>query len=160
MEQAINETATTTYELQHIVQSCVESYGDVYPQREFEFISMAGQAYVEGAEELIAQLLDKLVDNAVSFSKAGSRITLQLERHADEYCLSVTNEGELLPEEMQEQLFDSLVSVRPANRDRPHLGLGLYIAELIAKFHRGRMQAENLADRSGVRISVLIPHAR
>jgi signal transduction histidine kinase len=38
-----------------------------------------------------------------------------------------------------------------AHRDgRPHLGLGLYIVALIAKFHSAHATAEDLPDGSGV----------
>jgi signal transduction histidine kinase len=37
----------------------------------------------------------------------------------------------------------------------PHLGLGLYVARLIAEYHGGSIRAENLAQ--GVRVSVALP---
>jgi K+-sensing histidine kinase KdpD len=71
--------------------------------------------------------------------------------------LDVVNRGPLLPEAMRHQLFDSLVSVRDSDGERPHLGLGLYIVMLIAEFHGGRAEAANLADGSGVCMSVSLP---
>jgi signal transduction histidine kinase len=58
---------------------------------------------------------------------------------------------------MQDQLFDSLVSLRPERGEKAHLGLGLHIVRLIAEFHGGRASAHNLADGTGVTFSIRIP---
>jgi two-component system, OmpR family, sensor histidine kinase ChvG len=41
----------------------------------------------------------------------------------------------------------------------PHLGLGLYVARLIAEFHGGSITAENLPTGDGVAISARLPIA-
>ena len=53
--------------------------------------------------------------------------------------------------------FDSLVSIRTRGDGRPHLGLGLYVVALIAKFHGGRVEADNLPDDRGVVFRVYFP---
>jgi len=112
---------------------------------------------VFGSRELIAQLMDKLVDNAVSFSPAASQIDITVSDHGSEFCIDIVNRGSSLPEKMRRQLFDSLVSVRTDRAPEPHLGLGLYIASLIVQFHDGRIEAENLPDQTGVVFRVWIP---
>ncbi|MFQ5982749.1 MAG: sensor histidine kinase, partial [Woeseiaceae bacterium] len=57
--------------------------------------------------------------------------------------VTVSNPGPPLPEKMRTQLFDSLVSVRPERADK-HLGLGLYIARMIAEGHRGSITADSI----------------
>ena len=57
---------------------------------------------------------------------------------------------------MRAQLFDSMVSVRGGNDSR-HLGLGLYVAKLIAEGHGGEIRADNV--EGGVRFTVTIPSA-
>lgn len=47
-----------------------------------------------------------------------------------------------------------MVSVR-GGKDSRHLGIGLYIAKLIAEGHGGRIAAENI--QGGVEFSVSIP---
>lgn len=100
----------------------------------------------------IAQALDKLFDNALSFSPESGWIRLSLRRYEDEILLEVANRGPLLPEGLGVQLFGSLVSQRnnASPGEAPHLGLGLYVVKLVCEFHRGRATARNLADGSGV----------
>jgi signal transduction histidine kinase len=102
-------------------------------------------------------MLDKLVDNAVSFSAAGSRIDVALADVGRELVLSVANTGPRLPARMRGRLFDSLVSIREQRDGRPHLGLGLHIVALIADFHGGRCEADDLPDGSGAVFRVWFP---
>ena len=55
---------------------------------------------------------------------------------------------------MRSQLFDSMVSVR-SGKNSKHLGLGLYVAKLIAEGHGGRIAANNVD--GGVRFTVTVP---
>jgi signal transduction histidine kinase len=158
LEQAINETVAESFDLRVVVESCCQAYQDIYPDRVFVCRIAAPAAQVVGSAELVAQLLDKLADNAASFSPHGSRIDIELTGTVFELCVSVTNRGSTLPGSMRAQLFDSLVSIRTEKIDgRPHLGLGLYIVALIAEFHGGRVQADDLPDRSGVVFRVWFP---
>ena len=59
--------------------------------------------------------------------------------------LTVTNIGPALPDQMNEQIFESIVSIRPQTASsKPHLGLGLYIARLVSDFHHGTIKATNV----------------
>ena len=93
----------------------------------------------------------------MSFSKPGSRIDVALAAAGDELVLSVTNRGPTLPAKMRGRLFDSLVSIREQRDGRPHLGLGLHIVALVADFHGGRCEADDLPDGSGVVFRVVVP---
>ena len=130
---------------------------------EFDLALPDAPVPVEGSPELIAQMLDKLVDNANDFGLPGTPITVRLERvgaapelgEPGHVVLSVSNRGDPLPEGTRQRLFASMVSVRrDAGGEKPHLGLGLYVARLIAEFHRATIQAENLPDGQGVAVSV------
>src|SRR4030095_1803791 len=110
--------------------------------------------------ELFAQMLDKLVANAVEFSTGGT-IDVRLARDDASATLSVRNAGPSWPAGMEDRLFDAMVSVREgASAQEPHLGLGLYIARLVAEFHGGAVRAENRADSSGVVVIVTLPIAQ
>jgi two-component system sensor histidine kinase ChvG len=159
LEQAIRETAAQPFDLAAVVASCCAGYRDVYPEREIEFRGAVEAATVVGSGELVAQLLDKLVDNAVSFSPAGSRIDVALALAGNAFVLSVANRGPPLPAKMRGRLFDSLVSIREERDGRPHLGLGLHIVALVADYHGGRCEADDLPDGTGVVFRVWFPRA-
>ena len=160
LEQAIRETRAEPFDLAAVAASCCAAYRDVYPQREIAYRNDAASARIVGSDELVAQLLDKLVDNAASFSPPGSRIDVALASAGDELVLSVANRGPRLPAKMRGRLFDSLVSIREHRDDRPHLGLGLHIVALVADFHGGRCEADDLPDGSGVIFRVFFPRRR
>jgi two-component system, OmpR family, sensor histidine kinase ChvG len=70
--------------------------------------------------------------------------------------IEVDNPGPPLPELLGGRLFESLWQSRAGTDSQPHFGLGLYIVRLIAEFHGGEALAANLADGSGVRVTVHI----
>ena len=74
----------------------------------------------------------------------------------DTVTIRIENPGPQLPETMRSELFDSMVSVREGGPG-DHLGLGLFIARLIAEGHGGAIGADNIDD--GVRFTVSIPVA-
>jgi K+-sensing histidine kinase KdpD len=59
---------------------------------------------------------------------------------------------------MRGRLFDSMISMRDGHSSAgPHLGIGLYVARLIAEFHGGSIAAADRPERDGVAITVRIP---
>ncbi len=156
VEELMEHAEPELFDLREALLATVAAYRDVYPGRRFEFDGGTGRFTVHGSPELLIQMLDKLVDNAVDFSSEGDVIGIRLGSDGAELTLSVHNPGPPLPERMRSQLFDSMVSVRTDGSDK-HLGLGLYVAKLIAEGHGGRIAAEN-AD-GGVTFSVVLPVA-
>ena len=113
---------------------------------------------MRGAPEIVAQMLDKLVENAVDFATGGV-VGITLVRDGDRAQLVVTNEGPPLPEGAGERLFEPMVSVRPQDGRTPHLGLGLAIVRIVATRHGGEATAANRADGRGVVVTVSLPLA-
>ena len=130
------------------------AYADAWPERNIRFDGTPDPAMLYASPELIMQMLDKLMDNAVGFSAPGDDIVLSLSHKGDVYQLSVFNPGPPLPEKMRSQLFDSMVSVRSGDGGK-HLGLGLHIARIIAQGHGGTISADNV--ENGVQFVVDLP---
>jgi dedicated sortase system histidine kinase len=157
VEQSIEHTDRVRFDLSELVRNMGQAYRQTFPQHRIETQVPSESCTIDGSPDLIAQLLDKLMDNASDFTPAGKRITLALEVGPRDCRLSVSNEGPPLPAQLDGRLFESLVSSRGSADGKPHLGLGLYIVRLIADFHRSRVSATNLPDDSGVSITLEIP---
>lgn len=157
LEQALQHTERERFDLRALVAACVEGYRVAYPQRRIDMAGVAGRVFIDGAPELVAQMLDKLCANAVEFA-TGDPVIVSLAPSHDGLHLAVSNIGPRLPARMQDELFDSMVSVRDGQRDDvPHLGLGLTIVRLCAKFHGASAHADDRADGLGVIVSVVFP---
>ncbi|MCH8866348.1 MAG: hypothetical protein IID58_05790 [Proteobacteria bacterium] len=153
VEELMQHADAEDFDLCAVLESTVAAYRDVYPNRQFVFETDLDTGPTQGSPELLIQMLDKLVDNAVDFSDEGDTVAIGLHSDQDMLQLTITNPGPALPERMRSQLFDSLVSVRSG--DNKHLGLGLYIAKLIAEGHGGTINATNTDD--GVTLLVSLP---
>ena len=163
LEQGLLATERERFDLALVVSGCVEGYRSAFRGRAFDLSAPAEPLIIEGSPELIAQMLDKLVDNANDFGTSGTPISVKLDRvgaapelgEPGSVVLGVSNQGDGLPEGTHERLFASMVSMRrDKGGEKPHLGLGLYVARLIAEFHFGTIFAENLADSQGVAVKV------
>jgi len=154
VEELMQHADPEAFDLIVVLRSTVDAYRDVYKERRFDFDCSLDSAPAEGSPELLIQMLDKLVDNAVDFSSAGDVIKISLGGQDKDLLLAVTNPGPPLPEKMRTQMFDSMVSMRAGESSR-HLGIGLYIAKLIAEGHGGRIAADNVD--GGVVFEVRLP---
>jgi two-component system sensor histidine kinase ChvG len=161
LEQAIAQEDVTTFNMIDVIKGCVGGYQHAYTDRQFSLSCSQDTAMLKGAPDLIAQMFDKIISNAVDFSQPDDIIDVAVYTKDKRIILTVSNPGPLLPEGMKKQLVQSMVSVRPESEAQsagsPHLGLGLYIADIIVAFHQGTLTLANRDDKRGVIVSVNFP---
>ena len=113
---------------------------------------------IPGHEGRVDQVITNLVDNAVSFSKAGQTVSVRIRRIGAEVEIVVDDDGPGMPDNKLEAIFDRFYSDRPeSDRTRgKNSGLGLSISREIVLAHNGRIWAENRRDpTAGARGPVL-----
>ncbi len=151
LEQGLSAATRERFDAAAVVRGCVEGYRLAYASHRFDLMVPPDSVPVLGAADLFAQMLDKLVENAADFAPAGTPVRVLMALGERQVILRIENLGPSLPDSIRDSLFESMVSVRGAHSgDVPHLGLGLYIARLIAEFHGGTLRAENLPGGAGV----------
>ena len=163
IERAIASAESEDFDLVQLVAGCAAGYATLACDRDIRVEVPTTPLHFHGAPELIAQALDKLFDNARSFTPVDGQIRFSLHfatqsESNSAVLIRVANQGPPLPSAMQDRLFDTLVSVRERSSrsagEVPHLGLGLYVVKLVAELHRGDAGARNLEDGSGVEFAL------
>ena len=79
LEQTLQQADHEKFDLTEVVSGCVSGYRLAYAHCAFELTVPSEPVTISGAPELIAQMLDKLVANAVDFARAGTPVAIRLE---------------------------------------------------------------------------------
>ncbi len=116
---------------------------------------------VSGDPSRLERVIENLLDNAVSFSPSGSRITVEIARHEHAVELAVMDGGPGIAPEQREKVFERFHSLRPAGESfGSHSGLGLAIARTIVAAHDGTLVAVPRDDgKPGARLVASFPAA-
>jgi two-component system sensor histidine kinase ChvG len=124
-----------------------------------ERAGLAGPVLIEGDANRLAQVLRNLIDNAISFTPDGGRVTLALASRGDQVELAVSDQGPGVPPANRRDIFRRFYSERPEGEDfGRHSGLGLSIAGAIVVAHGGQIIVED-APGCGALFRVLLPAA-
>ena len=147
---------TERFDLATLVSGCVDGYQSIHENYRITYETPSQAVPIDGSPDHIAQMLDKLVDNAVAFGRTGGDVVVRVRREGQTARLSVVNWGSTLPADIANRLFEPMVSSSKDAR-RSHLGLGLYIVRIIVEFHGGTVSARNRKANDGVEVTVSLP---
>ncbi|MCG8568089.1 MAG: HAMP domain-containing histidine kinase [Desulfobacterales bacterium] len=89
---------------------------------------------------LVERVLENLIENAVSHTPAGGRVTLTV-RLEEELCMEISDTGPGIPEADQDRIFDRFYHGR--NVGNIHSGLGLAISQKIIQLHGRRIELKS-----------------
>jgi two-component system phosphate regulon sensor histidine kinase PhoR len=114
---------------------------------------------VRGDAELLKDVLQNLLDNAIQYTGTGGRIRVTAEAGPRDATVTVADTGIGIPLADQERIFERFYRVDAArSREAGGTGLGLSIAKHIMEAHGGRLWVESEVGK-GSRFSFSIPLA-
>lgn len=106
---------------------------------------------------LFIQVLVNLIDNAIHHSGDGTKITVSAKSEEDGVSFLVEDDGVGIPEEKQEQIFDSFFTTAYEDGDKKRgVGLGLAICKAIVEAHGGQIRVYN-RKRGGAAFRIDMP---
>ena len=108
-----------------------------------------------GERQAVQQMVSILLDNAVKYGAEGGHITLTLEKTDRQARLTVSNPGDPIPPEHLAHLFERFYRADASRGEKSGFGLGLAIADTIAREHKGVLRAES--DAASTRFTFTMP---
>jgi len=136
-------------DLGRVTESVVEELTTTHPGR-IE-LRTAGDLGGEWDPERLEQLLSNLVLNALQHGEAHGPVLVEVGETGDGVLLAVHNGGASIAPEQLASIFEAFQRGTNAGRVDGSVGLGLFIAEEIARAHGGRLEASSAAGRTTFR---------
>ncbi len=163
LDAELSRESSAPVELTRLLETIVEVYRFTEISKGVEVVldlDLPKDATVLGRDERIGQVFRNLIDNAVSFSAAGGRVTVSARARGGFARVTVDDDGPGIPAENLETIFERFYTERPQEHGfGKNSGLGLSIARQIVVSSGGRIRAEN-RESGGARFVVELPLAR
>ena len=123
-------------DLSALVGHSVHDYRLRFPERRWEDHVEPG-INVVGDVMLLQMLVNNLVENAIKYSPREGLITITLNKKGRHTLLSVTDEGQGIPDEEKKKIFVKFYRAgQEVTRKTKGTGLGLYLCRKIAEDHK------------------------
>ncbi|ABE34574.1 heavy metal sensor kinase family protein [Paraburkholderia xenovorans LB400] len=130
-------------------------------------VRVSGAASLTADLELFRRAVSNLLANAIRYTPPGGEIALDASESADAVRVSVENQGQPIPAEHIERIFDRFYRVDPSRSALPSAGLsqgssgstglGLAIVRTIMELHGGSVHAES--DARSTRFVLTFPRS-
>jgi len=146
-------------DLSEVVGSALERVGRILAGHRVTMDLAADLPMVEIDAVLFEQALFNLLDNAGKYAPAGSLITVRARAEPGRVRVEVLDEGDGIPPEDVERIFDKFYRVHAQDRQRAGTGLGLAICRGFVEAMGGTITAANRRDRSGAVFTLTLPEA-
>jgi two-component system sensor histidine kinase BaeS len=104
----------------------------------------------------MAQAIGNIVSNAIKFTPAGGKVSIDVRSESGQLCIQVADTGPGIPLNEQEKIFQPFIRGSQGRRIVEGMGLGLSIAREIVVAHGGDIKLESTPG-AGSRFVLQIP---
>lgn len=139
-------------DLKALSESILESHLDAATAKRIDLGLDARQAQVKGHEWLLRELLSNLVDNAVKYTPAGGTVTIRCGPTEGGHFLEVEDDGPGVAPAERPRVLERFYRVRGTQGEGN--GLGLAIADEIARVHHSHLVLQSGAAGRGLQVSL------
>jgi signal transduction histidine kinase len=137
-------------------EDALDSAGAAIEQREIQVEASLEPAPTNGDRVLLERMIANLVENAVRHNHPGGTIWIRTHRQSDGSVFEVANTGPKVPAEQIPVLFEPFARAEQRVNFDDGIGLGLSIADAIARAHDARISAHERPG-GGLELSVILP---
>jgi two-component system phosphate regulon sensor histidine kinase PhoR len=144
-----------------VVRRCLADYEPQAAARQVALESLSGESNirVRADEEGLRQILSNLIDNAIKYTPAGGRVTVNCSAEGATAIIEVADSGVGIPPEHHDRLFERFYRVDKArSRELGGTGLGLSIVKHLCQSMGGSVAVASQVG-TGSRFTVRLPLA-
>ena len=143
--------------LSDLARQMADLYEPAAEEAGLSFVSdIRAEPIALGNQQLLAQAIANLLDNALKYTPAGGCVTLTVKGPEGERgaCVSVADTGPGIPAEQRESVLRRFVRLE-ASRSSPGNGLGLSLVDAVARLHGARLEMDD--NNPGLIVSLVFP---
>jgi signal transduction histidine kinase len=118
-----------------------------------DFTSPNGPVFVSAVRGGVEQILDNLIDNALTAAPPGTHVTVTVVRGRTDHHFTIADEGAGLSDDLKARALDRFWR---SDHSEPGTGLGLPIASALARASRGSLFLDD-SPAGGLAVSVTLP---
>jgi two-component system sensor histidine kinase KdpD len=148
---------TAPHDVGEIVGSALERASKILAKHRVDVQIPPDLPMVSVDPVLFEQVLFNLLDNAAKYAPAGTTIGIQGWHERDSVRLQVLDEGDGIPPDDLERIFDKFHRAQKGDQVRAGTGLGLSISRGFVEAMHGTITAANRTDRSGAVFTITLP---
>ncbi|MFN5105837.1 MAG: DUF4118 domain-containing protein [Bradyrhizobium sp.] len=148
---------TARHNVDEIVGSALRRAAKILVHHKVSLELAADLPMVELDAVLFEQVLFNLFDNAAKYAPVGTTISVRGARARETIALQIMDEGNGIPADELDSVFDKFYRAEKGDHVRPGTGLGLAISRGFVEAMRGTISAANRSDRTGAVITIRLP---
>jgi two-component system, OmpR family, sensor histidine kinase TctE len=141
-------------DLKAMCEATLEAHLDAASAKHIDLGLDAQPAVVMGHEWLLRELLANLADNAVKYTPEGGTVTIRCGRRDGRVFLEVEDDGPGVAPAERARILERFYRVQGTQGEGN--GLGLAIAEEIARVHHSHLQLQEGASGRGLRVTLVM----
>jgi two-component system CheB/CheR fusion protein len=153
LRRRVVDLRDTAAEAAEAVRSQAEAKG-----LDFEVDLGADPLHVYGDTARLQQIQINLLNNAVKYTARGGRMSLRLKREDSWATIRVTDNGDGIPTQMLDSIFDLFVQAKHTlDHAEGGLGVGLTLVRTLVEMHGGSVNARSDGAAKGSEFTVRLP---
>jgi PAS domain S-box-containing protein len=148
-----------SYDLAAVLRDVVQRYIDATAEEGRHSFTVEGPASLpaHGDQSRVEQLLMNLVGNAVKYSPTGGAVRVELASRDRSAEIAISDKGIGIPPDEIAKLGHPFIRGAGRAATFAGMGVGLYVARIVAEAHSGSLALESDGDGKGTTVRVRLP---
>lgn len=131
-------------ELDALVEEVLADLEPLAQEKNIQLIENCDKITMTGSDILLYRLVYNLVENAIKYNRADGTVTVAATCKNDHICLTISDTGSGIPEEMKERIFEPFFRLdKSRSRALGGVGLGLAFVREIVSVHGGSITVKS-----------------